>query len=127
MVARLIRYHTFLFLLLATFQQSCRTEPVAPEPHRASEAEKAESTPKTDAQTKSELTAIDREHRKDPKPSSGPKQTERLPESIVGAPGKELASTRIAYDTVTLERSTRPPHSCGVAIPQGSAKPNRRL
>ena len=44
MVARLIRYHTFLFLLLAAFQQSCRTEPIAPAPHPAAEAEKAEST-----------------------------------------------------------------------------------
>ena len=113
MVARLIRYHTFLFLLLAAFQQSCRTGPIAPAPHPAAEAEKAESTTKTNAQTQSELTATDREHKKDPQPSNGPKQTERLPESIVGAPGKELASTRIAYDTVTLERSPHPPIHAG--------------
>jgi hypothetical protein len=113
MVARLIRYHTFLFLLLASFQQSCRTEPIAPAPHPTAEAEKAESTAKTNAQTQSELTATDREHKKEPQPSNGPKQTERLPESIVGAPGKELASTRIAYDTVTLERSPHPPLHAG--------------
>ena len=55
MVARLIRYHTFLVLLLAAFQQSCRTEPIAPAPHPAAEAEKAESTPKTNAQTQSRI------------------------------------------------------------------------
>jgi len=31
-----------------------------------------------------------------------------LPESLVAAPGKEFASTKIAYDTVLLERS---PHA----------------
>ena len=113
MVARLTQHYTFLFLVLVAFQQSCRTGPVAPAPQRASEAEKAESTAKTDAQTKSESTAIDRERSKDPKLSSEAKQTERLPESIVGAPGKELASTRIAYDTVLLERSPHAPIHAG--------------
>ena len=110
-VARLTRHYTFLFLVLVAFQQSCRTGPVAPAPQRASEAEKAESTAKTDAQTKSESTAIDRS--KEQKLSSERKQTERLPESIVGAPGKELASTRIAYDTVLLERSPHAPIHAG--------------
>ena len=109
MVARLTRHYTFLFLVLVAFQQSCRTGPVAPAPQRASEPEKSESTPKTDAQTKSESTAIERERSKDPQLSTEPKQTERLPESIVAAPGKELASIRIAYDTVLLERSPHAP------------------
>ncbi|HSE89854.1 MAG TPA: hypothetical protein VLJ79_26810 [Candidatus Binatia bacterium] len=108
MVARRIHNFTFLFLALVLFQQSCRTSPVAPAPQRASEAEKAESTAKTDAQTKSESTAIDQERRKDPKPSSEPKKTESLPESIIGAPGKALASAKIAYDTVLIERA---PHA----------------
>ena len=68
---------------------------------------------KTDAQTKSESTAIDQERSKDPQLSSEPKQSERLPESMVGAPGKELASTRIAYDTVLLERSPHAPIHAG--------------
>jgi hypothetical protein len=115
MVARLTRHYTFLFLVLVAFQQSCRTGPVAPTPQPASEAEKAESTAKTDAQTKSQSAAIDRERSKDPQLSSKskPKQIERLPESIVGAPGKELASTRIAYDTVLLERSPHAPIHAG--------------
>ena len=113
MVARLTRHYTFLFFVLVAFQQSCRTGPVAPTPQPASETEKAESTAKTDAQTKSESTAIDQERSKDPKLSSKPKQSERLPESIVGAPGKELASTRIAYDTVLLERSPHAPIHAG--------------
>jgi hypothetical protein len=113
MVARLTRHYTFLFLVLVAFQQSCRTGPVAPTPQPASEAEKAESTAKTDAQTKSQSAAIDQERSKDPQLSSKPKQSERLPESIVGAPGKELASTRIAYDTVLLERSPHAPIHAG--------------
>ena len=113
MVARLTRHYTFLFLVLLAFQQSCRTGPVAPAPQRAPEPEKAESPGKSDAQTKSESIPIDRERSKDPQLSSDHKQTERLPESIVGAPGKDLASTRIAYDTVTLERSPHPPIHAG--------------
>jgi hypothetical protein len=105
MVARRPQIYTFLFFAVVAFQQSCRTGPVAPAPQRASEAEKAESTGKSDAQTKSESTQIDQQRNKERKLSSEPKQTERLPESIVGAPGKELASPKIAYDTVLMERS----------------------
>jgi hypothetical protein len=108
MVAPLTRHYTFLFLVLVAFQQSCRTGPVAPTPQPASEAEKAESTAKIDAQTKSQSASIDQERSKDPQLSSKPKQSERLPESIVGAPGKELASPKIAYDTVLMERA---PHA----------------
>jgi hypothetical protein len=108
MVARLTRHYTFLFLVLVAFQQSCRTGPVEPTPQPASEAEKAESTAKIDAQTKSQSASIDQERSKDPQLSSKPKQSERLPESIVGAPGKELASPKIAYDTVLMERA---PHA----------------
>jgi len=113
MVLRRTQIYTFLFFAVVAFQQSCRTGPVAPTSERGSEGEKAESAAKTDAQTKSESTAIDQERSKEPKLSSEPKQTERLPESIVGAPGKELASTRIAYDTMLLERSPHAPIHAG--------------
>ena len=63
---------------------------------------------RADAQTKSESTKIDQERSKDPKLSNAAKPNERLPESIVGAPGKELASPKIAYDTVLMERA---PHA----------------
>jgi hypothetical protein len=105
MVVRRTQIYTFLFFAVVAFQQGCRTGPVGPAPQRASEAEKAESTGKSDAQTKSESTQIDQQRNKEPKLSSEPNQIERLPESIVGAPGKELASSKIAYDTVLMERS----------------------
>lgn len=108
MVARLTRHYTFLFLLVAAFQQSCRTGPVAPAPQRAAEAERAESAGKIDALPKSESAAIHRERRQVPVPPSEP-QTERLPESILRAPIKELASSKIGYDTVMLERSPHAP------------------
>ncbi|HEY7320766.1 MAG TPA: hypothetical protein VIE89_24645 [Candidatus Binatia bacterium] len=108
MVARLARHYTFLFLLIAAFQHSCRTGPVALAPQDAAEPAKAESNAKNDALPKSELTAIDSEHPKNPASLSKPEQTERLPESIVGAPVKESASNKIAYDIVMLERS---PHA----------------
>ena len=127
MVVRLTRHYTFLFLVLVAFQQSCRTGPVAPAPQRAPEPEKSESSGKSDAQTKSESTPIDRERSKDPQLSSEPKHAERLPESFVGAPGKDLASTRIAYDTVPTGKITPGTDPRRVAIPKGSAKPNRRL
>jgi hypothetical protein len=108
MVIRRTQFYTFLFLVLVALQPGCRTGPVAPTPERAPEAEKAEPTGKADAQTKSEPAKIDQERSKDPKLSNAAKPTERLPESIVSAPGKELASAKIAYDTVLMERA---PHA----------------
>jgi hypothetical protein len=105
MVARWIQNYTFLFLALMLFQSSCRTSPVAPTPQRASEAEKNESINKSDTQSKPESIPIDQERIKDPKLSSAAKPVERFPESIVGRPAKELASAKIAYDTVLLERA----------------------
>jgi hypothetical protein len=106
MVGRRIQKHTFLLLLLAALHSSCRTGPVAPTPQRASEAEKAKPNGKAAAPIESESTKIDQERSKDPKPSIAAKPAERLPESIIGAPGKELASPKIAYDTVMMERAT---------------------
>jgi hypothetical protein len=109
MVARLTRHYTILFLLIAAFQHSCRTGPVAPAPEDAPEPNKAESAAKTDTLPRSESTTIESDRHKDLAPPNEPKQTERLPESILGAPAKELASNKIAYDTVMLERSPQAP------------------
>ncbi len=103
-VSRTLIY-TFLFFALAAFQQSCRTGPVAPAPQRATETEKADPTAQTDLPAKAESTAIDRDRKKEVQPSSEPKPTERFPESIISAPGKELASPKIAYDTLLLARA----------------------
>src|SRR5215475_7504866 len=105
MVVRQTQTYTFLLLLLAALQSSCRTGPVAPTPQRASEAEQGKPAGKADAPIEPESTKIDKERSKDPKPSTAAKPYERLPESIVGAPGKELASPKIAYDTVLVERA----------------------
>ena len=105
MIGRRIRPYTFLFLASLIFQQSCRTSPVAPTPQQTSDAKKAESTDKGE-QSKSESNKIEREGSQNTKVSLEPKQIERLPESIVGAPEKELASLKIAYDTVLMERES---------------------
>ena len=108
MVVQRTQIYTFLLLLLAAFHSSCRTGPVAPTPQRASEADQAKPAGKADAPIESQSTKIDQERSKDSTPSSAAKPAERLPESIIGAPGKELASPRIAYDTVLVERA---PHA----------------
>lgn len=106
MVVSRVLIYTFLFLAFVPFQQGCRTGgPVEPAPQRTPEAEKAESTVKADADIQSKLTAIDKRQRKDGKPSDGSKPIERFPESIVGAPARESASARIAYDTLLMERA----------------------
>src|SRR5262245_21860763 len=105
MVVRRTQIYTFLLLLLAALQSSCRTGPVAPTPQPASEAEQAKPSGKTNAPIESESTKIDQERSKNAKPSSAAKPAERLPESIIGEPGKESASSQIAYDTVLVERA----------------------
>jgi hypothetical protein len=112
MVVQRIQIYTFLFLVLVAFQSSCRTGPGAPTPQRAPEAEKAEPTGKADAQIKSEPAKIEQE-RSNPKLSSATKPAERLPESIVGTPGKELASSKIAYDTLLMERASHASNQAG--------------
>jgi hypothetical protein len=106
MVVRQTQIYTFLLFLLAALQSSCRTGPVPPTPQRASEAEQAKPAGKADAAIESESTKIDKERNKGPKSTTGVKPAERLPESIIGAPGKELASSKIAYDSVLVERAS---------------------
>src|SRR5262245_66546553 len=92
MVVRRTQIYTFLLFLFAALQSSCRTGPVAPTPQHPSEAEQAKPTGKADAPSESESAKIDQDRSKAPKPTTAVKPVERLPESIVGAPGKELAS-----------------------------------
>src|SRR5262249_48383615 len=106
MVGRRTQIYTFLLFLLAALQWSCRTGPVAPTPQPASDAEQANPAGKGAAPTESESTKIDQERNKDPEPPTAAKPYARLPESIVGAPKKELASPKIAYDTVLVERAS---------------------
>src|SRR5262245_57101578 len=113
MVGRRTQIYTFLLFLLAALQSSCRTGPVAPTPQGASEAEQAKPTGKGAAPSESESTKIDQERSKDPKLATAAKPVERLPESIVGAPAKELASAKIAYDTVLVERASHVSNPAG--------------
>src|SRR5262249_8512671 len=94
-------------------QSSCRTDPVAPIPQRPSEAEQAKPAGKGAAPSESESTKIDQERSRDPKPATAAKPAERLPESIVGAPGKEFASAKIAYVTVLVERASHASNPAG--------------
>src|SRR5262245_54894567 len=106
MVVRRTQIYTFLLLLLAALQSSCKTGPIAPTPQRPSEAEQAKPAGKPDAPIESGSTKSDQERSKGPKPTTAFKPAERLPESIIGVPGKELASAKIAYDTVLVERAS---------------------
>jgi hypothetical protein len=94
--------YTFLFLLLVFLQQSCKTGPVTPTPESSPEAKKAEPTAKPE--TKSESTALAPQRGEEPKLAIEPKPSERFPESIVSAPGRETASLKVAYDTLLMER-----------------------
>lgn len=113
MIVRWTSHYTILFLTLVAFQQGCRTTTVEPTPQPAPEAKQAESSGKSNTQSKSESVKPDQEPTKDSKLSIQTKPVERLPESIVGAPGKEVASSKIAYDTVLLDRALHAPIHVG--------------
>jgi hypothetical protein len=92
----------FLLLASLSFQQGCRTSPVTQTQKQAADPEKAESAGKENIPIGSESTKVEQE---------GSKKTEiatekpRLPESVVSAPEKELASPKLNYDTVVLARA----------------------
>src|SRR5262245_50876398 len=90
MVVRRTQIYTFLLLLLAALQSSCRTGPVAPTPQRPSEAEQAKPAGKADAPIESGSTKSDQQRSKDPKPATTAKPLERLPESIHRPPGEQM-------------------------------------
>src|SRR6516165_3525400 len=96
----------FLLLTLLALQQGCRTSPVVPSPERASQIEEAENSSKGTKETKPQSTDVKPESSKNPQTSIAAIPIERLPESVVGAPERELASPKISYDTVLLGRTS---------------------
>ena len=94
----------FLILASLAFQQGCRTSPAPVTPtQQPAGAEKAESGDKENIPTGPESAKVEQE---------GSKKTEiaikkpQLPESILNAPAKELASSKLHYDTVVLARAS---------------------
>jgi hypothetical protein len=97
----------FLLLTLLALQQGCRTSSIVPSPERASETDKTKNSSKEAAETKTQSTDVKPEPPgKNPQASIPPRQIERLPESVVGVPERELASPKISYDTVLLGRAS---------------------
>jgi hypothetical protein len=102
----ILRVQLCASVLLASlsFQQGCRTSPtpVTPTQEQAG-TEKPESSGKENIPTGSESSKVEPEGRKKPEIAI---EKPRLPESVVSAPEKELASPKLHYDTVVLARSS---------------------
>jgi hypothetical protein len=92
----------FFLLVSLSFQQGCRTSPVTPTQKQAP-PEQAESPIKKQVPTGSEATKVEPEASKKPEIVI---EKPRLPESVLSAPEKELASPKLNYDTVVLARAT---------------------
>jgi hypothetical protein len=97
------RVCAFLLLILLSFQQGCRTGPVTPTHKQASDSEKTESPLKENVPTGSQSAKVEQESSKKPEIAI---EKPRLPESVVSAPEKELASPKLHYDTVVLARGS---------------------
>jgi hypothetical protein len=101
-----LRAQLCAFVLLASlFQQGCRTSPtpVTPTQKQAADPEKIESSAKEKIPSGAQST------KPEPKDSKKPDvaiEKPRLPESVVSAPEKELASPKLHYDTVVLARGS---------------------
>lgn len=100
-----LRTQLCAFMLLASLssQQGCKTSPVTPTQKQAPHPEKPESPIKEEVPAGSRSTQAEQE--------SGKKaevviEKPRLPESVVSAPEKELASPKLSYDTVVLARAS---------------------
>ena len=99
-VVRQAQLYTFLSLTLIALLQSCRTIPTPqpPPPEPVPEASK----PDVSVSDKGSIPELE-------KPQSIlPKPREILPESVLGAPEKDLASARLSYDTVLVARAPDP-------------------
>jgi hypothetical protein len=93
-----------VLLASLSFQQGCRTSPTPVTPtQKQAGAEKTESSGKENIPTGSELTKAEPQDSK--KPEIVIIEKPRLPESILSAPDKELASPKLNYDTVVLARA----------------------
>jgi hypothetical protein len=94
----------FLILASLAFQQGCRTSPAPVTPtQKQPEAEKEESSGKESIPAGSESPKVEQEVSK--KTEIAIKKLQ-LPESILNAPAKELASSKLNYDTVVLARAS---------------------
>jgi hypothetical protein len=106
MVFNRIKAYPFIFLALLGFEQSCRTAPVVPPmAERATEVETREPTANKPAASDSEPAQPKPQAAEQPKLSAEFQPTQRLPESVISAPDKELASAKINYDTQLTERA----------------------
>jgi hypothetical protein len=94
-----------VFLLGLIFQQSCKS-PVAPTPQPPSEATNAKS--ETIEEKLSEAKSTKAEPAQTPTLAPKAKPKDAFPESVGGVPETELASPKINYDTVLLERVFTP-------------------
>jgi hypothetical protein len=104
MVIPKTRRCAFLLLTLLALHQGCRTSPVVPSPERASEAENSSKGAK---ETEARPTEVKPESSENRQASIAAIPIERLPESVVGVPERELASPKISYDTVLLGRASK--------------------
>ncbi len=109
MVVRRPQLSVLVFLVGMIFQQSCKS-PVAPTPP-PSEAPKTESGAKEEKLTEPKSTKAEADQA--PKISQQTRPKETLPESVGGAPERELASPKLNYDTVLLARVAAPPAHAG--------------
>jgi hypothetical protein len=106
MIVPKIRRCAFLLVALLGLQQSCRTTPVVPTQGQPPEPEKAETKDKGDNEAVGLLPKGEQQSSKNLQFSLEPLPSKRLPESIVSAPEKELASPGISYDTTLVGRAS---------------------
>jgi hypothetical protein len=94
----------FVILASLSFQQGCRTSPAPVTPtQKQADAEKAGSGGQESTPNGSQSAKVEQEVSK--KAESAIKKP-RLPESILNTPAKELASSKLNYDTVVLARAS---------------------
>ena len=91
-----------VFMAGMIFQQSCKS-PVAPTQPPPSEAPKTESGAKEEKLTEPKSTKAEPDQA--PKISQQTRPKETLPESVGGAPERELASPKLSYDTLLMQRA----------------------
>jgi hypothetical protein len=98
----------FVLLLSLSFQQGCRTSSVTPTQKQSTDPEKAESAGKENIPTGSESTKVEQ-----PGSKKIAIEKPRLPETVLSAPEKELASPKLNYDTVVLARASDATYPAG--------------
>jgi len=101
-----------LFSIMALFLLAgCHSTPSAPKiPELPPEGPEASPISKTEPPVEPKLPAIPTEVPSQPGKAAIPRL---LPESIVGAPERDLASRRLEYNTMISSRPGEPPHAAG--------------